>query len=79
MVSSQGYWSHHKALHVGQEDVDLDHFLDAGAGSRENGLEVLNALSGLLLNGALEEIALGVQGDLAGAVDGGGGLDGLGL
>jgi hypothetical protein len=59
--------SHSKVVHVDQEGIDLD------------SLEVGNALSSLLLNGALNQVALSVTGDLARAVDGGRGLDGLGL
>lgn len=66
-------------VHVGKEDVDLDHLLDSRAGSGEHGLQVLDASTGLLLNGALDEVALSIQGDLTGAVDGAGSLDGLGL
>lgn len=66
-------------VHVGKEDVDLDHLLDSGAGSGEHSLEVLDASTGLLLDGTLDKVALSVQGDLAGTVDGAGSLDGLGL
>ena len=65
--------------HVGQEDVDLDDLLDAGAGVGEDGLQVLDAGRRLLADGALDEVPLRVGGDLAGAVDGRRGLDGVRL
>lgn len=68
-----------KVTHVGEEDVDLDDLGNGRAGLLEDGLEVGDALLGLLGDVALDQDALGVEGDLAGAVDGGGGLDGLGL
>ncbi len=68
-----------KVGHVGDEDVDLDHLLDARASLLKDGLEVLDALGGLLLDGAFDKVALRVGGDLTRAVDGAGGLDGLGL
>ena len=71
--------AHGKVGHVSQEGVDLDDLLDGRAGLLEDGLEVGNAGGRLLLDGALDQVALGIAGDLAGAVDGGGGLDGLGL
>lgn len=71
--------AHGKVGHVGQEGVDLDDLADGRAGLLEDGLEVGDAGGRLLLDGALDQVALGVAGDLAGAVDGGGGLDGLGL
>lgn len=68
-----------KVGHVGQENIDFDNLPDGGASLLENGLDVGDASTGLLLDGALNEVALGVAGNLAGAVDGGRGLDGLGL
>lgn len=65
--------------HVGQEDVDLDDLLDAGAGSREDRLQVLDAGGRLLADGALDEVPLRVRGDLPRAVDGRRGLDGVRL
>lgn len=65
--------------HVGQEDVDFDDSLDGGASCGENGLQVRDARGRLLANGTLDEVALGVAGDLARAVDGRGCLDGVGL
>lgn len=66
-------------LHVGQEDGDLDNLGHGGASLLNDGLEVLAALAGLLADSALNELTLGGEGDLARAIDGGGGLDGLGL
>ena len=65
--------------HVGQEDVALDDLFNRRAGLLEDGLEVGNAGGRLLLDGALDEVALGVAGDLSRAVDGVGRFDGLGL
>lgn len=65
--------------HVGDEDVHLDDLLDAGAGGGEHGLQVLDAGGRLLLDGALDQVTLGVAGDLARAVDGRRSLDGVGL
>lgn len=65
--------------HVVKEDIDLDHLLNGGTGLLENGLEVLDALSRQLLDAALDEVALEVGMDLSRAVDGGRGLDGLGV
>lgn len=71
--------SHSEVVHVGKEDVDLDHLLDAGAGSGEHGLQVLDASTGLFLDGTLDEVTRSIQWDLTGTVDSAGGLDGLGL
>jgi len=68
-----------KVVHVSEEGVDLDDLLNRRAGLLENGLEVTDACSSLLLDGSLDQVTLRVTGDLAGAVDGSGGLDGLGL
>lgn len=68
-----------KIVHVIEEDVDLDNLVDVRASSHENGLEVADASSRLLLDGALDQVALGVKMDLARAVDCRWGLDGLGL
>ena len=68
-----------KVVHGGEEDVALDDLGDGGAGLLEDGLEVRAALAGLVGDGSLNHGALGGEGDLAGAVDGVGGLDGLGL
>jgi hypothetical protein len=65
--------------HVSQKHIDLDHLGNLGTGLLEDGLEVADAGSSLLLDGALDEVALSVTRDLAGAVDGSRGLDGLGL
>lgn len=74
-----GIPTHSKVVHVVEEDVDLDNLVDVRASSHENGLEVADASSGLLLDGALNQVALGVKMDLARAVDRCWGLDGLGL
>ena len=66
-------------IHVRDENGGLDNLLKGGTSLRENGLEVLAALPGLLGNGALNELALGGERDGTRAVDGVGGLDGLGL
>ena len=71
--------SHGEVGHVGQEGIDLDHLLDGRAGLLKDSLEVGNASGSLLLDGALDQVALGIAGNLARAVDGGWGLDGLGL
>ena len=71
--------AHGEVGHVGQEGVDLDHLLDGRARLLEDSLEVGDAGSRLLLDGALNQVALGITGDLARAVDGAGRLDGLGL
>lgn len=68
-----------KVGHVGQEDVDLDDLGNAGAGLGEDSLQVGNGGGSLLLDGALNQLASRIAGDRARAVDGGGGLDGLGL
>ena len=65
--------------HVGQEDVDLDDLLDAGAGGGEDRLQVFDAGRRLLADGALNEVPLRVRGDLPRAVDGRRGLDGVRL
>lgn len=71
--------THSEAAHVGKEDGDLDDLFDGRAGLLEHGLEVLDALLRLLGDGALDELAGGVEWDRAGAVDCCGGLDCLGL
>lgn len=68
-----------KVGHVSQEGIDLDHLLDGRAGLLEHGLEIANAGGRLLLNGALDQVSLRIARDLARAVDGVRGLDGLGL
>ena len=68
-----------KVGHVGDEDINLDNLLNRRAGLLQDGLQVLDAGGGLLLDRTFDEIALYVTGDLAGAVDGGLSLDGLGL
>lgn len=65
--------------HVGQEDVDLDDLGNLRTSLLKDGLQVANASGSLLLDSALNEVALRVTRDLSRAVDGIGGLDGLGL
>ncbi|KFY06950.1 hypothetical protein V492_07594 [Pseudogymnoascus sp. VKM F-4246] len=69
-----------KVVHGGDENVDLDDLLDGGSGGLEDGRQVADALLGHLGNGVGgqgEDLAGGSAWDLAGAVDGGAGLDGL--
>lgn len=68
-----------KVGHVGQENVDLDHTADVGAGGLEDALEVGDAGLGLVADGALDQRPVWVGRDLARAVDCRGRLDGLGL
>ena len=71
-----------KVVHGGDEHVDLDDLLDRGSGGLENGRQVGDALLGHLgdgVGGQGEDLAGGSAWDLAGAVDGGAGLDGLGV
>lgn len=65
--------------HVGQEDVHLDDAVERRAGRGEDGLQVRDAGGRLHADGALDQVALGVAGDLPGAVDGRRRLDGVGL
>lgn len=65
--------------HIRDEDVALDNLGDGRTSLLQDGLEVLAALLGLVGDGALNQGALSSEGNLAGAVDGRGGLDGLGL
>lgn len=78
MVSLE-YQTYSEVTHVGDEDGALDNPGERRAGLLEDSLDVLAALLGLLADGALDQLAVGSQGDLAGTVDGGRGLDGLGL
>lgn len=66
-------------IHVGEEDVDFDDLGNGRTSLFENGLEVLAALLCLVTDGAFNESTLCSEGNLTGAVDGGGSLDGLGL
>jgi hypothetical protein len=77
--NSVGKSTYGKVVHVGQEDVDLDDLGDVGASGLNDGLEVLAALSSLLADSALDEGQIRGDGDLARAVDGRWGLDGLRL
>jgi hypothetical protein len=68
-----------EVVHVGEEDGGLDNLADVGASGLKDGGDVLAALGSLVGNAALDEGAVGLEGDLAGEVDDVGGLDGLGL
>lgn len=68
-----------EVVHVGEEDGGLDNLGDVGASGLKDGRDVLAALGSLVGNAALDEGAVGLEGDLAGEVDDVGGLDGLGL
>lgn len=59
--------------------VDLDDLGDAGAGSGNDGLDVVAAGLGQLADVALDEVGGGISGDLAGDEDLAVGADGLGL
>lgn len=74
-----GNITYSEAGHVREEDGGLDDLLDGGTGLREDSLEVLDAEGSLLGDSSVLQHALGVEVDLAGAVDGASGLDGLGL
>lgn len=65
--------------HVGKEDVDFHDFLNTRTSSCENSLQVLDASGSLLLDGTLNQVTLDITGDLARAVDGSWGLDGVRL
>lgn len=65
--------------HVGDEDHGLDDLGDGRTSLSKDGLEVLAALGGLGGDVAANKGAVGSEGDGARAVDGEGGLDGLGL
>lgn len=65
--------------HIGEEDVALDDSRDGGTSLLQDGLEVLAALLSLVADGTLDRGTICLQGNLAGAVDGSRGLDGLGL
>lgn len=68
-----------KVSHVRDENSGLDDSSQRRAGLLENYIQVLAALSRLLGDSTLNQGAIGSQGDLAGAVDGSGSLDGLRL
>lgn len=68
-----------EVVHGGQEDVDLDNLADVGAGGGEHGLDVGDAALGQLADAAGQDLAAWRARDLPGAVDGGGGGDGLGV
>ena len=65
--------------HIDQKHIDLDDPVEAGPGGREHGGEVGDAAAGFVGDGAGDEGAGGVGGDLARAVDCCWGADGLGL
>lgn len=68
-----------KVIHVRDENSGLDDSGQGRASLLENGIQVLAARPRLLGDGALNQGAIGSKGDLAGAVDGSGSLDGLRL
>ena len=71
-----------KVVHGRDEHVDLDDLLQRGAGGGEHIRQVRDALLGHLgdaMRGEREDLAGGCAWDLAGAVDGAVGLDGLGI
>ncbi|KAK6865858.1 hypothetical protein PG995_002386 [Apiospora arundinis] len=68
-----------KVGHVADEDVNLNDLLQGRASGGQNSLQVLEAEGRLLAHGSLEHFTRGIQVDLAGAVDGRGSLDGVGL
>lgn len=71
-----------EVVHGGDEHVDLDDLLEGGSGGLEDVRQVGDALLGHLgdaVGGLGEDLAGGSAWDLAGAVDGGAGLDGLGV
>lgn len=57
--------THGKVFHVGQEDDAFDHPLDARSGLRQHRLKILDALRGLVADGALNEVSRGIERDLA--------------
>ena len=69
-------------VHASQEHIDLDDFLERRVSFGEDRREVQDAAFGHLgdaRGGEREDVARAVTGDLAAAVDCGGGGDGLGL
>jgi len=71
--------THSKVTHIREEDVDLDDLLEGRAGLLKYSLQIVDTLTSLFLDGALNQVALRVAGDLTRAVDGSRSLDGLGL
>jgi hypothetical protein len=65
--------------HIVQKDVDLDDLCDIWASFLEDGDDVVAAGGGFISDGAFNEVALIVSGDLAGDVDLGSCNYGLGL
>lgn len=68
-----------KVSHVREEDGSLDNLGNRRTRFLDDSLDVLAALGRLLGDGALDEGTVRLQRNLPGAVDGGRGLDGLGL
>lgn len=71
-----------EVVHGGDENVNLDNLLERRASSFENSRQVGDALLGHLadvVGSQGEDLAGGRAWNLAGAVDGGAGLDGLGV
>jgi hypothetical protein len=68
-----------KVGHIGQEDVDLDNLGHLGTGGGQDGLDVVAAGLGEFADGASDEGAGGVGGDLAGDEDLAVGADSLRL
>lgn len=66
-------------LHVIQEDTNSDDLADLGSTGLKDGLDILTALSCFLADGAFDQGAFFVGGELAGDPDLGGGFDGLGV
>lgn len=69
-----------EVVHGGDEDVDLDDLCERRAGGGEHGGQVVDALLGHLadvVGAQRQDLAVGLAGDLARAVDGAAGLDGL--
>jgi hypothetical protein len=59
-----------KVTHIGQKDSNLDDLCDFGSGGGEDCAHVLDAESGLFLEGSgFEDFAFGVAGDAAGSED----------
>jgi hypothetical protein len=58
-----------KVCHVVEEDVDLDNPVHSNTRLGENTLDVLAAHLGLVRDAALDQVALGIGGDLTGDED----------